>query len=264
MKGAAPQERIRHPGVLVGRTVIFEILRRRDLYVLLILALLFTAGIIVMNIVGIENAATATFLLNLGMTLASAFAHILVILASTRQIPDDVENRTIYPILAKPIRRVEYLAGKWAALWLCGVMAYAVLFLLGWAPVPRMESFSGTLLIQVIGLQILSLGLAVALGLFFSLILPRGSAALALAILVFGGGKIVAFLRMKSTGSFEAPVRWLTAYIPDFGMMNLATRYTDGLGPVTAPEFTFVLLAGVLFTVLIFAVTHILFDRRPL
>ena len=42
----------------------------------------------------------------------SIFTSLLAILATARLIPQDIEDRTVYTILAKPVPRFEYLLGK--------------------------------------------------------------------------------------------------------------------------------------------------------
>ena len=42
----------------------------------------------------------------------SIFTSLLAILATARMLPQDIEDRTVYTILAKPVPRFEYLLGK--------------------------------------------------------------------------------------------------------------------------------------------------------
>lgn len=42
----------------------------------------------------------------------SIFTSLLAIIATARMLPQDIEDRTVYTILAKPVPRFEYLAGK--------------------------------------------------------------------------------------------------------------------------------------------------------
>jgi ABC-type Na+ efflux pump permease subunit len=42
----------------------------------------------------------------------SIFTSLLAIVATARLIPQDIEDRTVYTILAKPVPRFEYIAGK--------------------------------------------------------------------------------------------------------------------------------------------------------
>jgi len=70
------------------------------------------------------------------ITLLLIWIASLVITVSTaaRQIPSEKESRTIFPLLAKPITRTEFLLGKFLGVWLaCGIallVFYAFLALL--------------------------------------------------------------------------------------------------------------------------------------
>ncbi len=62
----------------------------------------------------------------------SIFSSLLAIAATAQLIPRDLEERTIYTILAKPVPRYEYLIGKLAGVLLllaCSVLAMSALFL---------------------------------------------------------------------------------------------------------------------------------------
>jgi ABC-type Na+ efflux pump permease subunit len=63
----------------------------------------------------------------------SIFSSLLAIVATARLIPQDIEDRTIYTILAKPVPRFEYLLGKLLGVLLLlaiSIGAMAALFLL--------------------------------------------------------------------------------------------------------------------------------------
>ncbi len=53
------------------------------------------------------------------------FAWLFAIVATALLIPRDQEDRTLYTILSKPVRRIEYLLGK-----LCGVLMVVAVSLL--------------------------------------------------------------------------------------------------------------------------------------
>ncbi len=62
----------------------------------------------------------------------SIFSSLLAILATARLLPRDLEDRTIYTILAKPVPRYEYLIGKLGGVLLLlvlGIVAMSALFL---------------------------------------------------------------------------------------------------------------------------------------
>ena len=253
------------PVLLIGKGVLIETLRRREIYVVVILSLLYVGGGVVVTLVGIENPATANFLLNLGMSLAYFFAHILVILSAARQVPQEEENGTLYPLLAKPLRRSQYVIGKWTAVFASGFLAHVILILLVWLPLPKLQEYNSVLFIQTIILYALSLGLMAALGLCLSLVLSRWPNILLLGIFVILGGDIIGFIRVHVAKIMPPGLaQWLTAYIPNPSLLNLTTRYTDGVGPLGILEFFGLILYGVLFTTLFILLGIYFFQRRSL
>lgn len=250
---------------LIGGGVFIELIRRKDAYVLFFLMLIFLAAMLAVNLVGIDQAATGTFLLNLGMTLAVHAAHILTLLLAARQIPDEIENRTLYPLLAKPITRDTLLAGKWLACAVCGTLVLGVLLSLGWIPAPRLEAYSAATLLQALCLLPLSLAMLAALALCLSLAMPRAVALLLAGSLYFAGPSLFEMIRQHAvTREALRPVTWLTAYLPDFSKLNLVTRYTDGVGPLAAPEFLGLAAYAAVFAVLLLFLSARMFRQRPL
>ena len=57
----------------------------------------------------------------------SIFSSLLAILATATLLPKDVEDRTIYTILAKPVSRTEYLLGKLAGVFLLLTLSVALM-----------------------------------------------------------------------------------------------------------------------------------------
>lgn len=249
---------------LVGRGVILELLRRKDLYVLATFMLLFVLGVGVARIVGIENAATATFLLNLGLMMASFSAHVLTLLLTARQIPDELDNRTLYPLLAKPLERRHLLAGKWGAATLSGILVYGCLFLMAWGFTPKMDSYHPVLLLQLLMLQAVSLGMLAALALCGSIFLPRAVNLVLLGTVLFGGDGIVGLIRTQLGKAGERWIDLLLGYVPQFGRLNLTVRYTDGMGPLAAGEFAAAVACALLFAAFFLQLASWQFERRSL
>ena len=254
-----------HAAAWIARGVFIELTRRKDLYVFGLLIIVFCIGALAMSVAGVKNPATGTFLLNLGMTLAYVFAHILTLLLAARQIPSEMESRTIYPILARPIARTDLLLGKWFASTLCGILAYVAFFLLVWIATPRLEAYSFPLLVQSALLQTTSLGLTAALAILMSLLIPKGLTVVLLGAAVFGGNMLLGIVQSAAAGkAMEALARWFTLYLPDFSKLNLTTRYTDGIKPLSGSVFLGLVTHGVFYIVAALGIGHIVFRRRPL
>ncbi len=215
----------RSPLPLCARAVFLELWRRQDAWILLLLMGLFSAVALSARLAGLDTPAAATFMLNLGLSLAGIFAHLLTLLIAVRQFPDEIENRTLYPLLAKPLRRETLVLGKLLACAAGGLLVYALFAALAWAATPRLESYEAATLAQHLALQPFSLAATAAIGLAAGLALPRGVSLLTALLLVFAGERLHQFL---------APHSLLANLLPRFGALNLVTRYTDGIGPLGA------------------------------
>ncbi len=60
-----------------------------------------------------DLGARASFLRDISLSLTSLFGVVLAVILSVGQVPGEVDKRTIYNILSKPVSRAEYLLGKY-------------------------------------------------------------------------------------------------------------------------------------------------------
>jgi ABC-type Na+ efflux pump permease subunit len=112
-----------------------ELTRLKVFYVLLIFALLLIGSSVFMARFTFQQEFQ--ILKDISLGAMSIFTSLLAIIATARLIPQDIEDRTVYTILAKPVPRFEYIAGKLAGVLLLlaistlvmSVMFFAVLFL---------------------------------------------------------------------------------------------------------------------------------------
>src|SRR2546421_8421558 len=100
--------------------VIKELYRRKDFYVLFILTALITLVLGSVNFFGEDKIAR--YLKELCLLLIWIAGLIIAITTTARQIPAERENRTIFPLLAKPVTRPQLVLGKFLGCWLaCGL-----------------------------------------------------------------------------------------------------------------------------------------------
>lgn len=250
---------------IIFKSVLLESMRRRDFYAVLVLSLLFVLGIFAMSLIGIENAATANLLLNLGMTLAWFFAHIVTLLSAARQIPEDIENKTIYPLLAKPISRSQYYFGKWSAVTITGCASFLILFILGWAPVPKMQIYSVSLLLQTIMLIMFSIALFAAFAMLLSLLFSNGVNILISGLILVLWAHINKFIYSRFIANpSEKFINWFLAYIPDFSKLNLITRYTDGIDSLSLVQLGALLFYAIIFIMVSLLLGMAVFERKSI
>jgi ABC-type Na+ efflux pump permease subunit len=84
--------------------------RQKTFYVLLLFALLLIGNSIFMAQMTFQQEFQV--LKDIALGAMSIFTSLLAVVATARLLPQDVEDRTISTILAKPVSRFEYLTGK--------------------------------------------------------------------------------------------------------------------------------------------------------
>src|SRR2546421_628999 len=84
--------------------------RQKVFYVVLIFALLLIGSSVFMARFTFQQEFQ--ILKDISLGAMSIFSSLLAIVATARLIPQDIEDRTVYTILAKPVPRFEYLLGK--------------------------------------------------------------------------------------------------------------------------------------------------------
>jgi len=107
-----------------------ELTRLKIFYVLLLFALLLIGSSIFMAQLSFQQEFQV--LKDIALGAMNIFTSLLAIVATARLIPQDIEDRTIYTILAKPVSRVEYLLGKLTGVLLIlglGLLIMSTLFL---------------------------------------------------------------------------------------------------------------------------------------
>lgn len=100
-----------------------ELVRLKVFYFLVIFALLVIGNSFFLARFSFEEEFQ--MLKDIALGAMSIFSSLLAILATATLLPKDIEDRTVYTILAKPVSRVEYLVGK-----LSGVFALLTLSVL--------------------------------------------------------------------------------------------------------------------------------------
>jgi ABC-type Na+ efflux pump permease subunit len=114
---------------LTGNTFI-GLVRLKVFYFLLLFALLLIGSSLFMAELTFQQEFQ--ILKDVSLGAMSIFTSLLAIVATAQLIPRDLEERTIYTILAKPVPRYEYLIGKLAGVLLLlalSILAMSALFL---------------------------------------------------------------------------------------------------------------------------------------
>jgi ABC-type transport system involved in multi-copper enzyme maturation permease subunit len=221
--------RIRH----IASNTFREAVRDRVLYNLIAFAVLMCgASILVGQIsIGIERLVV----INLGLTAISLFGVVIAIFIGIGLVSKEIEKRTLYTVLSRPVQRWEFIVGKFFGL--AGTlvvntffMAIGVFLALLYVS-QHLQAADGWVLVALyfIVLQFLIL---TALALFFSSFSsPLLSAVFAFSLFVIGSfaEDLRGFAAMA-----QGATRWLAtgaAYlVPNFSALNVIGSVAHGQG----------------------------------
>jgi ABC-type transport system involved in multi-copper enzyme maturation permease subunit len=168
---------------------LLEMIRRKDAYVLLILISAMLVGLSSLNIFGLGGLVV--YVKEMGLLAIWLVSWFLAAVTAARQIPDEERNKTIFPLLAKPVSRFEFIIGKWLGAFFATLFAtvlfYIVLFFFVFI---KGSSFHFLLAFQAITLHIWFLALIAALAMLFSTGL-NADASITLTMIVSAAAYIV-------------------------------------------------------------------------
>ncbi|PYT79893.1 MAG: hypothetical protein DMG40_14795 [Acidobacteria bacterium] len=202
-----------------------EAVRDRVLYNLLLFALVMMAASIIAGqiSIGIEE----TVIITLGLSAISLIGLLIAIFIGVGLVSKEMDKRTLYALLAKPVRRWEFLLGKFGGLALTlalNVAAMGVgLFLALVYVKPVFERGDLTVLIAVYFIW-LKLALVVALALLFSCFTTP------LLAILFTTGIYIVGLYVQELRNMPMQVmspgmtlftKWLSYLLPNFENFNI-------------------------------------------
>src|ERR1041385_1479819 len=158
----------------ISSVVIKELCRRKDFYVLFVLTALIT---IVVGLVNFFNEpAIVRYLKDICLLLIWISSLVIAITTTARQLPAERENRTIFPLLAKPVTRGELIAGKFLGCWLACRFTLLVFYLFfEFVSGLREHSWHLDALLKALWLHWAMLGVVVAMTLFGSVVFSAPS-----------------------------------------------------------------------------------------
>jgi ABC-type transport system involved in multi-copper enzyme maturation permease subunit len=249
----------------VAGNTIREAIRNRLLYTLLAFALLLIgSSVMLANLSYVEQGR---ILQDIGFGAVRLFGVAIAIAVGINLIHREVERRTIYTILAKPISRSEFLLGKYlglvATIWLLVAVMGAVFVgvsLLDQAPVGTGHAAA----LLLLGVE-LAVVVAVAT-LFSAFTTPTLAALFTTGVWVAGNltRDLERLAQQTRVDEIIGVARALHQVLPDVAMFNLALKASHGLPIAPGAEIAMPLAYGVAYCAVLLLLASLIFQRRDL
>ena len=156
------------PIISIAMTTLGEAIRRRVLLIILLIAILFLAVAPGLSVLSARSETTVLRGMMLGIIqLASA---VIAIVLTVYMIPNEIERRTIYTILSKPVQRWQFLIGKYlgAVLSLGLMMLMMIVVLVSTYYIQQHDASAIADLIKAPIMYFVQMSLLAAVAIFFS------------------------------------------------------------------------------------------------
>ena len=243
-----------------------EAVRDRVLYNLILFAVLIVASALLFGqiSIGIEKI----ILINLGLSAVSIFGLVIAIFIGIQLVSKEIEKRTLYTVLARPVRRWEFIVGKFFGL--AGTLVVNTFFMaIGFfgALLYLAHKFqrSDTSLFAALYFIILQFVILIALALLFSSFsTPLLSAVFTFALFVIGtfAQDLREFAAMTS-GATKYLASGFAYIVPNFASLNVISSVAHGQ-PVATNLIVYNTLYALVYAATALSAAVIIFENRNL
>jgi ABC-type transport system involved in multi-copper enzyme maturation permease subunit len=250
----------------IARNTFREAVRDRVLYNLIAFAVLMSAAAILVGKISINIERLVV--INLGLTAVSLFGIVISIFIGIGLVSKEIEKRTLYTVLSRPVRRWEFILGKFFGL--AGTLAVNTFFMAigvfgALLYVSRHFARADAWLLVALYFIVLQFIVITALALLFSSFSsPLLSAVFAFSLFVIGSfAEDLRGFAAMTTGI----ARWLalgSAYlVPNFSALNVIGSVAHAQ-PVSGQLVIYNTAYALIYATMVLSAAVIIFEHRNL
>ena len=242
-----------------------EIIRDRVLYLIGFFALVLIAAAVL--IPEIAAGSEDKIITDIGLAAINLFGLVVTIFVGTALINKEIEKRTIYVLIAKPVSRAEFIVGKHLGLSavlavLLAAMTAILLTVLSVQHIPYpVNSILLTVLFQFLELSLIA-GVAILFGVFTSSLIAM---MLTLAVYLMGNFSrdIVSLGNLAENPGIRQMTQNLYLVLPDLSRFNLKNEAIYGMTLLPQPlDLLGSAVYGLVWIGLVLAIAVLIFSRR--
>ena len=254
--------RILHTLFVIARSTFIENLRDKVLYGILLFAFMFTTFTLFLGSISLgENTYVIR---SLGLAGIYLFGLLITIFLATALVFKEIEHKTFYFILSKPVSRWQVVVGKFGGLW-ASVAASVVGMLAVYLCVVWYQGGGFDVgAMYAVGYQLLELMVIIALSIFFSTYArPLASVVYVVTFLYIGHSLGLLLGVAKDTPVLHSAAMGLYYALPNLEKFNIREVVLHGALP-PLEGVAVVALYSVLYAALLLVGASLLLGRREL
>jgi len=239
-----------------------EAVKDRILYLLLFFA---AVTIISSRILALLTVGDSVKIIkDIGLASLSLFGALMAIMMGTSLVHKEIDKKTIYTLLSKPIHRSQFIIGKFLGLILTLFMMLLFMSLIFLVLVFFHTFTVEWKLLLAIYLIFIELSLITSVAILFSCFsTPVLSSIFSLSFYLIGhvSWGLETLIQKIDPGPVKALVQFIYLLLPDLENFNIKTEVVHNL-PVPSPFPVFSTLYGIFFTLFCLAIASLIFRKR--
>jgi ABC-type transport system involved in multi-copper enzyme maturation permease subunit len=250
---------------VVASNVFREVIRDRVLYLIGFFAIAFVAAVVLLP--EVSGGSGSKIILDVGLAAISLLGLAIAVFIGTGLVNKEIEKRTVYVMIAKPISRAEFIIGKhWG---LSSVLAVLVLAMtaiyLGVLSLRQIEYPLDSILLAAL-FQFLELSLITAIAILFG-VFTNSLLATLLTIGVYLMGHfsrdLLSLGRLAQDASLEQATRIIYLVLPDLSRLDLKNQAVYGMSLLPGSvELLSSAVYGLIYIALVLTIAIVIFSRR--
>lgn len=245
---------------------IIETMRRKEFYVILILIL----GLAVwMAVLDTSMPGSGRFAKQIVMQVVWLVSIALAVTLSARQIPTDLDQKTVYVLMSRPISRTQYVIGRILGAAFTSILCFTSLFLvlILMMLLKGIPGISDPTLWESYILQIAAILMICSITVFFSVV-GTSAGAVTLMFLIYAvmryWGYVVPAKIAVMMPLLKIPVWFIYLLMPHFEFMDISQRVVHSLGVLPSKIFLGVVFYAGVYSVFVSSAASVLFRKRRL
>ncbi len=247
---------------VIARNTFKEAKRDRILYLLFFFAAVCIIAARVLAILTVGDRVK--IIKDVGLASINIFGVLMAVLMGTGLVYKEIDKKTIFTLLSKPLHRAQFILGKFLGLVLTLFIMTAFMAVIFLALVYLQTSSIEWTMFLAIGYIFLELVLITAVAILFSAFsTPILSSIFSLSFYLIGhlSWGIELLIRKMNPGTGRSVARVLYTFLPDLENFNFKTEVVHNL-PIPAGIHLYSILYGLFYTAFILGIAILVFRRR--
>ncbi len=247
---------------VIAKNTFRETIRDRILYGILGFSLIYVAITVLLAKISLNDPVV---LKSFGLAGIYIFGSIITIFLGVSIIYKELERRTLYFVLSKPVSRLDVVVGKFLGLFTAIILTTLVMTVVYLGVIFYETGVLDALGLLAVFYQILEMGLFVALLVFFSTISTPLTSTIAAVMLIFGGHSFGAVLRTAAQvgGIFYRFIQAVYYVFPNLEKFDIRISAVHGIAPSGASVLLTIIYA-ILYSAVLLGLANFFLKRKEL